>query len=164
MTKPYIAPVGTSIGHVHLKVANIDRALGFYVDVLGLTIKQRSGDRAVFLAAGDYHHHIGLNTWHSKNAPPAPERAAGLYHLALLYPTRRDLAQILHQLNLAKWTIDGSADHGVSQAIYLRDPDENGIELYWDRAQSDWPLDDAGNLSMNNDPLDFDALLALLDD
>ncbi len=164
MTSPYTAPAGTAIGHVHLKVSDIDRSLEFYVGVLGLTITQRYGDAAVFLAAGDYHHHIGLNTWHSKNAPPAPERAAGLYHLALLYPTLLDLAQVLQQLGRADWTVDGSADHGVSQAIYIRDPDNNGIELYWDRPKEEWPLDSAGNLSMNNDPLDFDALYALLGD
>jgi catechol 2,3-dioxygenase len=163
MTQTYTAPAKTTIGHVHLKVADIDRAMTFYVDVLGLNVKQRIGKSAVFLAAGHYHHHIGLNTWHSKNAPSAPERAAGLYHLALLYPTRRDLAEILQQLITAQWQIDGAADHGVSQAIYLRDPDNNGVELYWDRPMGEWPLDEHGELQMVNDPLDFDALLALLD-
>jgi len=163
MTETYTAPAGASIGHVHLKVADIDRSLDFYVDVLGLTLKHRFGKDAAFIAAGNYHHHIGLNTWHSKNAPPAPERAAGLYHLALLYPEQKDLAQIVERLIALDYTLDGSADHGVSKAIYLRDPDENGVELYWDRPMEDWPKDAQGNDTMTNAPLDFDALFATLE-
>lgn len=164
MTQTYTAPVGTSIGHVHLKVADLDRSIDFYVGILGFSVRQKMGNTAAFLAAGDYHHHIGLNTWHSKNAPPAPERAAGLYHLALLYPTQRDLAQVLSQLIAADWALDGSADHGVSQALYLRDPDNNGVELYWDRPQQEWPTDVDGNLEMTNAPLDFEELFSHLQD
>jgi len=124
------------IGHVHLKVSDLDRALHFYRDVLGFELTQRFGTQAAFLSAGGYHHHIGLNTWHSKGAPPAPERAAGLYHLAILYPTRAELADALRRLIAAGIPLDGASDHGVSEALYLRDPDGNGVELYWDRRPS----------------------------
>jgi catechol 2,3-dioxygenase len=157
-----VAP-GTRIGHVHLKVANIERALGFYRDTLGFEVTQWYGEDAVFLSAGAYHHHIGLNTWMSRNAPPAPSRAAGLYHLAILYPSRRDLAQALRWLLEARYPIDGASDHGVSEAIYLRDPDGNGVELAADRPEDRWPRDAAGNLAMVTEPLDVEGLLAELD-
>lgn len=161
MTQTYTAPAGTSIGHVHLKVSDLDRALAFYCDVLGLHQTQRYGAEAAFVAAGGYHHHIGLNTWHSKGQPPAPVETAGLYHLALLYPTRADLGAVLAQLDKHGIQLDGAADHGVSQALYLRDPDQNGIELYWDRPAAEWPRDEQGRLSMNNSRLELNALRAL---
>ena len=153
----------TRIGHVHLKVANIERALWFYRDILGFEITQWYGDEAVFLSAGGYHHHIGLNTWHGTNVRPAPRHASGLYHLAILYPDRRDLAQALRWLLDAKYPIDGASDHGVSEALYLRDPDGNGVELYRDRPQDQWPRDAEGKLAMTTRPLDVEGLLAELD-
>ncbi len=147
------------IGHVHLKVADIDRALGFYRDVLGFEITQWYGRSAVFLSAGGYHHHIGLNTWHSAGAPPAPVHAAGLYHVAILYPTRAALADALRRLIAAQIPLDGASDHGVSEAIYLRDPDGNGVELYVDRPPQQWPRDASGGLRMVSDPLDLQDLL-----
>lgn len=150
----------TRIGHVHLKVADLDRSVAFYSGVLGFRIRQRYGNRAVFLAAGDYHHHIGLNTWHSAGGTPPPENHTGLYHAAFLYPDRTQLADALGRLTDAGIPLDGAADHGVSQALYLRDPDGNGIELYWDRPEADWPKDEDGFLAMVNQPLDLDALLA----
>ncbi|MDR6265347.1 VOC family protein [Roseobacter sp. N2S] len=161
MTQTYTAPAGTSIGHVHLKVSDLDRALAFYCGILGLQQTQRYGAEAAFVAAGGYHHHIGLNTWHSKGQPPAPLDTAGLYHLALLYPTRADLGRVLVQLDKHGIQLDGAADHGVSQALYLRDPDQNGVELYWDRPAAEWPRDAEGRLSMNNSRLDLNALRAL---
>lgn len=158
MTNTYTAPAGTSVGHVHLKVSDLDRALEFYCGVLGFALTQRFGTDAAFLAAGGYHHHIGLNTWHSKNQPPAPLNSAGLYHLALLYPTRADLGQVLLQLDGHGISLDGAADHGVSQALYLRDPDQNGVELYWDRPQAEWPRKSDGELAMDNGRLDLNAL------
>jgi catechol 2,3-dioxygenase len=154
----------TCIGHVHLKVANIERALGFYRDILGFEITQWYGEDAVFLSAGGYHHHIGLNTWMSKNASPAPRNAAGLYHLAILYPSRSDLAQALSWLLEANYPIDGASDHGVSEALYLRDPDDNGVELAADRPEERWPRDRDGNLAMVTRPLDVEDLLAELGD
>lgn len=151
---------GVRIGHVHLKVANIDRALTFYRDILGFEITQWYGRSAVFLSAGGYHHHIALNTWHSQGAPPAPKNAAGLYHVAILYPTRGLLADALRRLVAAKYPIQGASDHGVSEAIYLADPDENGIELYWDRPREQWPRAADGSILMGSDPLDLDDLLA----
>ena len=148
----------TRIGHVHLKVADIERALGFYRDLLGF-----EGDEAVFLSAGGYHHHIGLNTWAGRGAPPAPRNAAGLFHLAILYPERRELARILRRLLDAGYPLDGASDHGVSEALYLRDPDENGVELYWDRPRDEWPHDGCGGLAMVTRPLDLKGLLAELD-
>src|SRR4051794_11973824 len=150
----------TRIGHVHLKVADLDRALKFYRDVLGFELTQRFGTQAAFLSAGGYHHHIGLNTWHSKGAPPAPERAAGLYHLAILYPTRAELADALRRLIAAGIPLDGASDHGVSEALYLRDPDGNGVELYWDRPPQQWPRTANGELAMTTEPLDLRDLLS----
>jgi catechol 2,3-dioxygenase len=153
----------TRIGHVHLKVANIERALRFYRDILGFEVTQWYGEDAVFLSAGGYHHHIGLNTWMSRNAPPAPRNSAGLFHLAILYPERRDLAQALLWVIEAKYPLDGASDHGVSEALYLRDPDGNGVELYRDRPEDQWPRTEAGNLAMVTRPLDAEDLLAELD-
>lgn len=150
---------GTSIGHVHLKVADIDRALGFYCGVLGFELMQRFGMQAAFVSAGGYHHHIGLNTWESRHAPPPPPRTTGLYHLAILYPTRADLADALRRLLEADIALDGASEHGVSQALYLRDPDGNGVELYWDRPRSQWPIDAQGELAMVTERLDLEALL-----
>lgn len=147
------------IGHVHLKVADIDRALSFYSGILGFNVTQRYGKSAVFLSAGGYHHHIGLNTWESKGGSPPPPHATGLYHVAILYPTRRDLADALQRLLNAGVPLEGAADHGVSEALYLTDPDGNGIELYWDKPQSEWPLTAEGELNMFTHPLDVKDLL-----
>lgn len=149
-----------SIGHVHLKVADLDRAITFYVGVLGFDITSRMGDSAVFLSAGGYHHHIGLNTWESRNAPPPPRHATGLYHVAIRYPDRATLGDALRRLADAGVPLDGAADHGVSEALYLRDPDGNGIELYCDRPREQWPRAADGTLRMGTDPLDVNALLA----
>jgi catechol 2,3-dioxygenase len=157
----YSVPPQTRIGHVHLKVSDINRSLVFYRDLLGFAVTQWYGDAAVFLSAGGYHHHIGLNTWLSKGAAAAPVRAAGLYHLAILYPTRPDLAQIFKRLREAGYPITGASDHGVSEALYLDDPDGNGVELYWDKPREEWPVDEAGNLSMVSERLDLAALLDL---
>lgn len=151
------------IGHVHLKVANLDRALAFYTGVLGLQLTQRYGSGAAFVAAGGYHHHIGLNTWESLNGPPPPPGRTGLYHLAILYPTRRELADALQRLKRAGIELEGAADHGVSEALYLRDPDDNGVELYWDRPEAEWPRSADGALKMFTQPLDLRSLLAELD-
>ncbi len=160
---PYVAPAATRIGHVHLKVADLDRAIGFYAGILGMQIMQRRGSDAAFLSAGGYHHHIGLNTWESKGGtPPAPGHT-GLYHSAILYPSRRDLARVLQQLVTADWPLDGASDHGVSEAIYLRDPDGNGVELYRDRPEAEWPRDATGALDMSTKRLDLQALLAEAD-
>src|SRR5687768_6282505 len=148
----------TSIGHVHLKVADLKRALDFYHDLLGFEITQYYGDSAVFISAGGYHHHIGLNTWHSKDANPAPRNSPGLYHLAILYPTRKDLAVIYKRLKDARYPLDGASDHGVSEALYLRDPDNNGVELYWDRPKEEWPMQ-GGALNMVTEPLHLADLL-----
>ncbi len=148
-----------SIGHVHLKVADLTRALDFYCGVLGFEVTQRYGAQAAFISAGGYHHHIGLNTWESAGASPPPPGRTGLYHLAILYPTRADLADALRRLQTAGIALDGAADHGVSQALYLQDPDHNGVELYWDRPQSEWPVDADGNLAMFTRPLDLTDLL-----
>lgn len=156
----YTVPSGTHIGHIHLKVADIDRALSFYEGLLGFKIMTRYGTQAVFLAADNYHHHIGLNTWYSKNAQPAPKRSAGLFHTAILYPTRKDLATILKRLIDANYPLTGTADHGVSEAIYLDDPDKNGVELYWDKPKEQWPFDKNGNLQMVTEQLDINNLLA----
>ena len=153
----------TRIGHIHLKVANIERALGFYRDLLGFEITQWYGEDAVFLSAGGYHHHIGLNTWAGKNVPPAPRNAAGLFHFAILYPERRDLARALKRLLDAGYPIDGASDHGVSEALYLRDPDQNGVELAWDRPHEAWPRTKEGELAMVTRPLGLEKLLAELD-
>ena len=150
---------GVRIGHVHLKVADLDRALAFYCGVLGFELKQRYGRQAAFVAAGGYHHHIGLNTWQSEGGAPPPPGTTGLFHLAILYPTRRALADALKRLIEAKVPLDGASDHGVSEALYLRDPDGNGIELYWDRDETDWPKTPEGALAMDTLPLDLEALL-----
>jgi len=155
----YIVPAQTHIGHVHLKVADIPRSLRFYQDLLGFEITEWYGSSAVFLSAGGYHHHIGLNDWYSKNAAPAPQHAAGLFHTAILYPTRRDLAFILERLLKAGYPLSGMADHGVSEAIYLNDPDGNGVELYWDKPKDQWPKDEDGNLKMVTEALDSKGLL-----
>ena len=154
------APADTRVGHIHLKVSNLDRAIAFYGDVLGFSVMQRYGDKAAFLGAGGYHHHIGLNTWHSLGAGPAPEHAAGLYHSAFLYPDRASLGAALQRVLDHGTPLDGAADHGVSEAVYFRDPDGNGVELYRDRDRTDWPVDANGDLAMGNAPLDVDALLA----
>jgi catechol 2,3-dioxygenase len=153
----------TGIGHVHLKVSDLERAVQFYRDALGFELMDRFGDQAAFLSAGGYHHHIGLNTWHSKGAEPAPVRSAGLYHFAILYPDRKALANALKRLVEHGIAIDGVADHGVSEAIYLHDPDGNGIEIYRDRPRPDWPRTADGSLAMVTDPLDVEALLAEAD-
>lgn len=155
----YQIPPSVKIGHVHLKVADLDRALTFYQDLLGFEITIRYGTQAVFISAGGYHHHIGLNTWHSKGAGPAPQRAAGLFHTAILYSTRRELAEIFKRLTDAGYPFTGAADHGVSEALYLDDPDGNGVELYWDRPKEDWPFDGDGNLMMFTEALDYKSLL-----
>lgn len=150
----------TRIGHVHLKVANLDRALRFYRDVLGFEVTQRAGDAVAFLSAGGYHHHIGLNTWESRDGDPPAPNTTGLYHLAILYPTRAELADALRRLIDAGIPLEGAADHGVSEALYLRDPDGNGVELYRDRPESEWPRTESGELAMHTRPLDLRALLA----
>ena len=160
MSAPSI-PAGTSIGHVHLKVADLERSVRFYHELMGFDITARYGTQAAFLSAGGYHHHIGLNTWHSKGASPAPEYAPGLYHTAFLYPERKDLAIIVKRLSDAGYPLTGASDHGVSEAIYLNDPDQNGVELYWDRPREQWPLDEHGDLTMFTRKLDMEGLLAL---
>jgi catechol 2,3-dioxygenase len=159
----YTVPAGTRIGHIHLKVSDLEKSLEFYRDLLGFEIQQYYGNSAVFISAGGYHHHIGLNTWHSKDAGPAPINAAGLYHTAILYPTRKDLAIILKRLVEAQYPLTGASDHGVSEAIYLNDPDRNGVELYWDKPKEQWPVDEKGNLQMVSDALDHNALIKLAD-
>jgi catechol 2,3-dioxygenase len=154
---------GVRIGHVHLKVADLERALGFYCGVLGFELTQRMGSGAAFISAGGYHHHIGLNTWESLGGSPPPPGSTGLYHLAILYPDRRSLADALRRLIEAGISLDGVADHGVSEALYLRDPDDNGVELYWDRPRSAWPRDASGGLRMVTEPLDLDDLLSTLE-
>ncbi len=158
MTGPIAA--GVRVGHVHLKVADLDRAIGFYRDVLGFELTQRYGSRAAFLSAGGYHHHIGLNTWESLGGQPPAPGTTGLYHAAFLYPTRAALGDALRRVRAAGIPLDGAADHGVSEALYLRDPDGNGVELTWDKPQADWPRDAQGDLVMVNDRLDLEALLA----
>jgi catechol 2,3-dioxygenase len=147
------------IGHVHLKVANLDRALKFYSDVLGFELTQRFGSQAAFISAGGYHHHIGLNTWESKGGSPPPPGTTGLYHVAILYPTRALLADAVRRVLAAGIELEGASDHGVSEAIYLRDPDDNGVELYWDRPKEQWPRSADGGVAMFTHPLDLDALL-----
>lgn len=158
----YKVPAQTRMGHVHLKVSDIGKALLFYRDLLGFEITQWYGKSAVFLSAGGYHHHIGLNTWYSKGAAPAPVQSAGLFHVAILYPTRKDFAVVVKRLLERGYPLTGSADHGVSEAIYLNDPDNNGIELYWDKPREEWPLDEAGNLQMVTEALDLENLFSEL--
>ena len=159
MESPYEIPADTAIGHVHLKVADLGRSIAFYTDVLGFALMQRMGDSAAFLSAGGYHHHIGLNTWSSRGGPPPARNATGLYHAAILYPDRRSLGRAVARVLAAGVPLQGAADHGVSEAIYLADPDGNGLELYRDRPQAEWPRDASGELLMVSDPLDLEALL-----
>jgi len=154
----YKIPAQTRIGHVHLKVADLERSLAFYRDLLGFEVTTRYGSQAVFLSAGGYHHHIGLNTWYSQDAPAATKSGVGLFHTAILYPTRKDLAMILERLRKANYPLTGASDHGVSEAIYLDDPDGNGVELYWDRPQELWPTQEDGSLLMYTRPLDLESL------
>jgi catechol 2,3-dioxygenase len=160
----YTVPAQTRIGHIHLKVSDLNIALGFYRDLLGFELVMMYGDQAAFISAGGYHHHIGLNTWQSKGAPPAPTKSVGLFHTAIVYPTRRDLAVILKRLLDNKYQLTGASDHGVSEALYLDDPDKNGVELYWDRPKELWPLDESGNLVMYTRQLDLQSLLDTLND
>ncbi|MEZ5064027.1 MAG: VOC family protein [bacterium] len=152
------------VGHIHLKVADLERAIAFYRDVLGFELTQRFGAGAAFLSAGGYHHHVGLNTWESAGGAPPPPGRTGMYHVAFLYPTRPALGRALRRLLDAGIPLDGAADHGVSLALYLRDPDDNGVELYWDRPDSEWPRDIHGGLAMYTRPLDLEALLEAADD
>jgi catechol 2,3-dioxygenase len=169
-TPPRLAPLpdhaparpiagGARIGHVHLKVADLDRALSFYCGVLGFELMQRYGNQAAFVSAGGYHHHIGLNTWESAGGSPPPPGSTGLYHLAILYPTRAALADALRRVQGAGITLDGASDHGVSEALYLRDYDDNGVELYWDKPREQWPLNASGELAMFTRRLDVEGLL-----
>lgn len=155
-----VVPPQTHVGHVHLKVSDLERSVVFYSDVLGFSVKQRYGERAAFLAAGDYHHHIGLNTWESAGGMPPPRGATGLYHTAFVFPDRASLGAVIKRVIQAGVPIDGAADHGVSEAVYLRDPDGNGVELYRDRPKEEWPHDTTGCLDMTNLPLDVEALIA----
>jgi catechol 2,3-dioxygenase len=158
MKDNYKIPAQTRIGHIHLKVANIQRSLDFYSGLLGFDLITDYGDEAVFISAGGYHHHIGLNTWHSKDAPPARKDGVGLYHTAILYPTRKDLAIIYARLKAAQYLLTGASDHGVSEALYLNDPDGNGVELYWDRPKEEWPRKSDGSIDMYTRALDLDSL------
>jgi catechol 2,3-dioxygenase len=161
MTEP-IDP-GADIGHAHLKVSDLERAVAFYRDVLGFELQQRFGDEAAFLSAGGYHHHIGLNTWQSRGGPPPPPGTTGLFHVAIRYPTRRALARALQRLLEAGVRLDGASDHGVSEALYLHDPDRNGLELYWDRPREEWPrARDGKGVAMVTAPLDLADLLGEL--
>ncbi len=162
--RPLPADSQVRIGHIHLKVANLERSLAFYRDVLGFAVTQRYGSQAVFLSAGSYHHHIGLNTWESAGGQPPPPGATGLYHVAILYPTCAELADALRRVLQAGLPLEGAADHGVSEAIYLRDPDNNGVELYRDRPPDQWPRSAAGDLAMGTHPLDLDELLSAAPD
>lgn len=158
----YVIPDGARIGHVHLKVSDLERSLEFYCGILGFTLMSRYGSQAAFVSAGGYHHHIGLNTWESRDGVPPPPGTTGLYHVAIRYPRREDLARALKRLLAAGVSLQGAADHGVSEALYLTDPDRNGLELYWDRPPEEWPRNEQGAISMRTDPLDLDGLLASL--
>ena len=159
MKTPYKIPTETRIGHVHLKVSNLQKSLEFYCDLLGFEITTMYGEEAAFISAGGYHHHIGLNTWYSKNFPLAHEKGVGLFHTAILYPTRKDLATIYDRILKAEYPFTGFADHGVSQALYLNDPDNNGVELYWDRPKEEWLYNEDGTIIMYSAALDLDDLL-----
>jgi catechol 2,3-dioxygenase len=159
MSNDYQIPSGTRIGHVHLKVSDLKRSLDFYCGLLGFELMQTYGADAAFISAGGYHHHIGLNTWYSKGAQPASPRTVGLFHTAFLYPNRKDLAAILQRLQKAGYALTGASDHGVSEALYLDDPDGNGVELYWDRPKEEWPKQADGSLQMFTRALDLEALL-----
>ncbi len=158
--EPYTIPTATRIGHIHLKVSDLQKSLDFYQGLLGFELVTMYGQDAAFISAGGYHHHIGLNTWQSKGGKPAPKNTAGLFHTAILLPTRADLAVLFKRLLDANYPITGAADHGVSEAIYLDDPDENGVELYWDRPRIDWPMNPDGSIQMFTKRLDFEGLLA----
>ncbi|MBK0382724.1 VOC family protein [Pedobacter sp. SD-b] len=162
MPEKYTIPDQTRIGHIHLKVADLDRSLAFYRDLLGFELTMMYGNQAAFISAGGYHHHIGLNTWQSKGFPPAPQQGVGLYHTAIVYPTRKDLAFVFNRLVEANYPLTGASDHGVSEAIYLNDPDENGVELYWDRPKELWPKTEDGLLEMFTNRLDLQDLLDCL--
>ena len=155
----YTIPKDTKIGHVHLKVSELQRSLDFYCGLLGFELTTTYGKDAAFISAGGYHHHIGLNVWFSKGAPPAPRNAAGLFHMAIKYPTRKDLATIILRLQKAGYPLEGASDHGVSEAVYLEDPDKNGLELYWDKPEEQWPKKADGSLEMFTRPLDIDGLM-----
>ena len=159
MSASYTIPAQTRIGHVHLKVADLERSMKFYCELLGFELITMYGTQAAFVSAGGYHHHIGLNTWHSKGSPPAAENSIGLYHTAILYPTRRDLAVIFRRLLEANYPLTGASDHGVSEAIYLDDPDGNGVELYWDRPRELWPKNAEGGIEMYTRALDINGLM-----
>ncbi|MEX6689562.1 VOC family protein [Danxiaibacter flavus] len=163
MKKDYIIPPQARIGHVHLKVADLERALEFYRDLLGFEVTTMYGSQAAFISAGSYHHHIGLNTWYSKGYPAAPKNGVGLFHTAILYPTRRDLAIIYARLRKAYYPLTGASDHGVSEAVYMDDPDGNGVELYWDRPRELWPKKSDGSLDMFTRALDLDDLMKEID-
>jgi len=160
--EPYQIPAQTRIGHVHLKVADLQRSIDFYCGLLGFEITTMYGSDAAFISAGGYHHHIGLNTWYSKNAGPAEPHSVGLFHTAIVYPTRKDLAAIFLRLHDAGYKLSGAADHGVSEALYLDDPDGNGVELYWDKPRKEWPAKPDGSLEMYTQHLDLQNLLAEL--
>lgn len=159
MSKKYSIPSQTRIGHVHLKVSDLEQSLAFYCDLLGFELMLKLGNHAAFISAGGYHHHIGLNTWHSKGFPRATKNGVGLYHTAILYPTRKDLAIIYNRLLDRNYPLTGASDHGVSEAIYLDDPDGNGVELYWDKPKENWPLNPEGKFDLVSNPLDLNALL-----
>jgi catechol 2,3-dioxygenase len=160
----YRVPAQTRIGHVHLKVSDLECSLQFYRDLLGFEVTTMYGTQAAFLSAGGYHHHIGLNTWLSKGSGPAPARSAGLYHTAILYLTRKDLAFVVNRLLAAQYPLTWTSDHGVSEAIYLNDPDDNGVELYWDRPKEEWPMHEDGSLNMYTKALDFESLMNALNE
>lgn len=162
MPDTYKIPAKTRIGHVHLKVSDLQRSLQFYCELLGFELMTTYGSQAAFISAGGYHHHIGLNTWQSLGAQPAPKHSPGLFHTAILYPARKNLAEIVQRLMDANYPLSGASDHGVSEAIYLDDPDENGVELYWDRPKDLWPLNENGSLKMYIRPLDLEDLLSEL--
>ena len=164
MEPKYIIPTKARIGHVHLKVSNLKRSLEFYCDLLGFELTTMYGNDAAFVSAGGYHHHIGLNTWFSKNAPPAPKHSVGLFHTAILYPTRRDLATIFQRLRNENYPLTGASDHGVSEALYLDDPDGNGVELYCDRPKEQWSYVEDGSIDMFTKPLDIQSLLGELNE
>lgn len=163
MSNNYVIPPATRIGHVHLKVSDLERSLEFYCGLLGFELTTRYGSQAAFVSAGGYHHHIGLNTWHSEGAPPAPADGVGLYHTAIVYPERKDLAAILNRLVQAGYPLTGASDHGVSEALYLDDPDKHGLELYWDRPRALWPSKPDGSLEMYTRALDLQGLLSELE-
>lgn len=158
--EPYKIPVQTRIGHVHLKVSDLQRSIDFYCGLLGFELTQKYGNEAAFISAGGYHHHIGLNVWFSKGGSPAPQNSPGLFHTAILYPTRKDLAEIFIRIQKAGYPFTGASDHGVSEALYLNDPDDNGVELYWDKPMKEWPKNTDGSLDMYTRRLDLQNLMS----